>query len=108
MREDAIQKVGISVLRFKNEEPNTLTDLQNETSLPQLFVIKIGGNVIDDDMALASFLKNFASINEKKILVHGGGKIATKIGEQLGVESKYINGRRITDAATIDLVTMVY
>ncbi|MEP7143011.1 MAG: acetylglutamate kinase [Ferruginibacter sp.] len=75
---------------------------------PQLFVIKIGGNIIDDDSALQSFLKNFASIRAKKILVHGGGKIATKIGEQLGIPSNYINGRRITDAATIDLVTMVY
>ena len=73
-----------------------------------VFVIKIGGNVIDDEKALSSFLDDFAAIKEKKILVHGGGKIATKIGEQLGIESKYVNGRRITDAATIDLVTMVY
>ncbi len=80
----------------------------NSMYLPSLFVIKIGGNVIDDDIALQSFLKDFASINEKKILVHGGGKIATKIGEQSGIKSNYVNGRRITDAATIDLVTMVY
>ncbi len=73
-----------------------------------VFVIKIGGNVIDDETNLSSFLDDFAAIKEKKMLVHGGGKIATKIGEQLGIESKYINGRRITDAATIDLVTMVY
>ncbi len=76
--------------------------------MEQLFIIKIGGNVIDTDDALASFLKNFAAIKGKKILIHGGGKIATKIGDQLGIESKYINGRRITDADTIDLVTMVY
>ena len=73
-----------------------------------LFIIKIGGNVIDDPIALQSFLQDFSSINAKKILIHGGGKIATKIGEQLGIHSNYINGRRITDAATIDLVTMVY
>lgn len=73
-----------------------------------LFVIKIGGNVIDDEKNLSSFLQNFASIKAKKILVHGGGKIATKIGEQLGIQSNYVNGRRITDEATIDLVTMVY
>ncbi|MEP7108346.1 MAG: acetylglutamate kinase [Ferruginibacter sp.] len=73
-----------------------------------LFVIKIGGNIIDDDAALQSFLLSFASIRAKKILVHGGGKIATKIGGQLGIPSNYNNGRRITDAATIDLVTMVY
>jgi acetylglutamate kinase len=92
----------------------------------KLFIIKIGGNVIDDKENLTSFLKIFSSILTQQqqpvpaqssqaplqgmgaILVHGGGKIATKIGEQLGIESKYINGRRITDDATIDLVTMVY
>ncbi len=76
--------------------------------MEKLFIIKIGGNVIDEEKALLSFLKDFAAIDRKKILVHGGGKIATKIGEQLGIQSKYIEGRRITDDATIDLVTMVY
>jgi acetylglutamate kinase len=76
--------------------------------MEQLFVIKIGGNVIDDTNSLNFFLKDFADIKAKKILVHGGGKIATKIGEQLGIQSNYIHGRRITDEATIDLVTMVY
>ena len=74
----------------------------------KLFVIKIGGNVLDNDSALESFLNDFASIGERKILIHGGGKIATRIGDKLGIESKYINGRRITDATTLDLVTMVY
>jgi acetylglutamate kinase len=76
--------------------------------MQQLFVIKIGGNVIDTDDTLSSFLNNFAAIPGLKILIHGGGKIATKIGDKLGIESKYIDGRRITDADTIDLVTMVY
>ncbi len=76
--------------------------------MDQLLVIKIGGNVIDNAPALESFLKKFATIDTKKILVHGGGKIATKIGDQLGIQSNYINGRRVTDAQTIDLVTMVY
>ena len=76
--------------------------------MEQLFVIKIGGNVIDDENNLSSFLKEFSTIKAKKILIHGGGKIATKIGEQLGIEPNYINGRRITDSSTIDLVTMVY
>ena len=76
--------------------------------MEQLFVIKIGGNVIDDEKNLSLFLDDFAAINAPKILVHGGGKIATKLGDTLGIESKYVNGRRITDAATIDLVTMVY
>lgn len=74
----------------------------------RLFVIKIGGNVIDTEESLSSFLKDFAAVEGKKILIHGGGKIATKIGEQLGIQSNYTNGRRITDDATIDLVTMVY
>jgi len=73
-----------------------------------LFIIKIGGNIIDNEENLNSFLKDFASINANKILIHGGGKIATKIGDQLGIKSNYVNGRRITDEATIDLVTMVY
>ncbi|GAB2653181.1 acetylglutamate kinase [Flavihumibacter cheonanensis] len=73
-----------------------------------VFVIKIGGNVLDDPAALQLFLRDFASIKGPKILVHGGGKIATRLGDQLGIESKYVDGRRITDDATIDLVTMVY
>lgn len=76
--------------------------------MEKLFVIKIGGNVIDEDASLQAFLKDFAQIKAAKILIHGGGKIATKLGDKLGIESKYVNGRRITDKATIDLVTMVY
>lgn len=76
--------------------------------MEKLLVVKIGGNVIDSQASLQSFLKDFAAIDSKKILIHGGGKIATKIGDQLGIQSNYINGRRITDDATIDLVTMVY
>ncbi len=74
----------------------------------QLLIIKIGGNVIDNKDALRSFLKDFSQVKGKKILVHGGGKIATSIGEKLGIQSKYVEGRRITDNETIDLVTMVY
>jgi acetylglutamate kinase len=74
----------------------------------KLFIIKIGGNVLDDQQMLTAFLTDFASIKEPKILIHGGGKIATKIGNQLGIESNYVKGRRITDAETLDLVTMVY
>jgi acetylglutamate kinase len=76
--------------------------------MDKLFVIKVGGNIIDDEEKLTSFLQSFASVKSHKILVHGGGKIATEIGNKLGIESKYINGRRITDDDTIDLVTMVY
>lgn len=76
--------------------------------MEQLFVIKIGGNVIDDPEKLEGFLATFATVKGKKILVHGGGKIATKIGQQIGIEPNYHQGRRITDDKTIDLVTMVY
>ncbi len=74
----------------------------------KLFIIKIGGNVLDKPEALDRFLKDFASIKEPRILIHGGGKIATRLGEQLGITANYVNGRRITDAETLDLVTMVY
>ena len=76
--------------------------------MKRLFIVKIGGNVIDNEVSLHSFLQDFSAIKEAKILVHGGGKIATKIGDQLGITSNYIKGRRITDEHTIDLVTMVY
>lgn len=74
----------------------------------KVLVIKIGGNVIDSPDSLKKFLGKFAEIGAKKILVHGGGKIATRIGEKLGIEAKYVDGRRITDDETLDLVTMVY
>ena len=81
---------------------------ENNDTKELLYIIKIGGNVIDDKSNLDSFLKEFSSIKEKKILVHGGGKIATAIGNKLNIHSNYIDGRRITDDETIDLVTMVY
>lgn len=71
-------------------------------------VIKIGGNVIDDEEALGDFLKSFALKKGPKVLVHGGGKLATRLASRLGVETKMIDGRRITDDQTLDLVTMVY
>ena len=76
--------------------------------MEKLLVIKIGGNIIDDETRLSSFLKDFANIQSKKILVHGGGKLATKLAEKMGVEQKVVDGRRITDAETLKIVTMVY
>ena len=64
--------------------------------------------MLDDDAALSQFLKDFSTIQEPKILIHGGGKIATKLGDQLGIRSNYVKGRRVTDEPTLDLVTMVY
>jgi acetylglutamate kinase len=76
--------------------------------MEKLLVIKIGGNIIDDEKKLSSFLQTFSSLKEKKILVHGGGKMATRLAEQLGVEQQLVDGRRITDKATLKIVTMVY
>lgn len=75
---------------------------------PILKIIKIGGNVIDDEVALTAFLEDFAALSSPKILVHGGGKIATQLATKLGVETKMINGRRITDQASLDVVVMTY
>ena len=76
--------------------------------MSKLYIIKIGGNIIDDEKKLSSFLKDFASVEEKKILVHGGGKLATNMALQMNIPQQVIDGRRITDAATLKLVTMVY
>lgn len=73
-----------------------------------LYVVKIGGNIIDDDRKLASFLKDFAVLPGNKILVHGGGKLATRMAEQMQIPQQMIDGRRITDAETLKIVTMVY
>ncbi|MEO7531163.1 MAG: acetylglutamate kinase [Sediminibacterium sp.] len=73
-----------------------------------LYIIKIGGSIIDDEAKLSSFLSAFAAIRGKKILVHGGGKLATKLAETMGVTQQMIDGRRITDAETLKIVTMVY
>ena len=76
--------------------------------MDKLYVIKIGGNIIDDEQKLSLFLKDFAQIEGHKILVHGGGKLATKMAAQLGIEQQMIDGRRVTDAETLKVVTMVY
>jgi len=73
-----------------------------------LYVIKIGGNIIDDDNKMSSFLKDFSAIKENKILVHGGGKLATRLAEKMGIPQQLVDGRRITDAETLKIVTMVY
>lgn len=71
-------------------------------------VVKIGGNVIDNEQALRAFVADFAKIQGPKVLVHGGGKIATRLSEKLGITTTMIEGRRVTDRQTIDVVTMVY
>lgn len=74
----------------------------------KLSVIKIGGNVIDNSEKLHQFLLDFTALPGDKILIHGGGKIATELGVSLGVEAKMVEGRRITDIETLRVVTMVY
>jgi len=73
-----------------------------------LNIIKIGGNVIDNSENLYHFLKDFTALDGYKILVHGGGKIATELSETLGIEAKVVDGRRITDIEALRVVTMVY
>lgn len=77
-------------------------------SKPILTVVKIGGNVIDHKAMLLGFLETFASIPAPKVLIHGGGKVATQVSAEMGITAKMVNGRRITDANTLRIVTMVY
>jgi acetylglutamate kinase len=76
--------------------------------LKTLSVIKIGGNVIDDPVKLAQFLPIFAALPSPKILIHGGGKVASQLSEKMGIEVKMHQGRRITDRPTLDIAVMVY
>ena len=76
--------------------------------MEKLTVIKVGGKIVEEEDSLKSLLADFSAIEGKKVLVHGGGRSATAIAAQLGIESKMVNGRRITDAETLKVVTMVY
>jgi acetylglutamate kinase len=73
-----------------------------------LKIIKIGGNIINDEVALQNFLDDFAKLTSPKLLVHGGGKSATEFTEQMNIEVQMNQGRRITDAKTLDIITMMY
>lgn len=74
----------------------------------KLTLVKVGGAVVEDESQLNTLLDDFSKIVGAKILVHGGGRKATKMSERLGIETKMVEGRRITDAETLDVVTMVY
>jgi acetylglutamate kinase len=76
--------------------------------MKKLYIIKIGGNIIDDETSLSSFLESFAAVDDAKILVHGGGKLATRVAEAMDIPQQMLDGRRITDAETLKVVTMVY
>lgn len=74
----------------------------------KLTIVKVGGAVVEDEPQLLQLLKDFSAIDGKKVLVHGGGRRATQVAACLGIESKMVNGRRITDAEMLNVVTMVY
>lgn len=74
----------------------------------KLTLIKVGGKIVEEEATLQALLSDFAAIEGRKVLVHGGGRSATKLAARLGIESQMVNGRRITDAETLKIVTMVY
>lgn len=74
----------------------------------KLTIVKVGGAIVEDEAQLIQLLKNFCAIEGPKILVHGGGRRATKMAERLGIETKMVEGRRITDEQMLEVVTMVY
>ena len=76
--------------------------------MEKLTIIKVGGKIVEDDASLAQLISDFAAIEGRKILVHGGGRSATKLASELGIETQMVNGRRITDSAMLRVVTMVY
>lgn len=76
--------------------------------MKKLTVIKVGGKIVEEEDTLQQLLKNFSAIEGPKVLVHGGGRSATKLAAQLGIESTMIDGRRVTDADMLRVVTMVY
>jgi len=124
LREKTLRSLGMTILRFSNDLvcnktqevlrkiDETISGLIGSPSgdggKEILHIIKIGGNIIDDEKRLSSFLKDFSEIGDKKILVHGGGKLATQLAEKLGIKQTVVDGRRITDAETLKIVTMVY
>ena len=74
----------------------------------KLTIVKVGGAIVEDEAQLSQLLNDFSAIQGKKVLVHGGGRKATQVASQLGIESKMVDGRRITDADMLNVVTMVY
>ena len=74
----------------------------------KITVIKVGGKIVEEQSSLGNLLDRFTAIEGKKVLIHGGGRSATQMAERLGIESRMVAGRRITDEATLQVVTMVY
>lgn len=82
--------------------------LKNKAMMKKLTVVKVGGKIVENESTLQQLLKDFSAIDGSKVLVHGGGRSATKVAAQLGIESTMIGGRRVTDADMLRVVTMVY
>ncbi len=76
--------------------------------MSKVSVIKIGGKVIEDRALLTEFLRDFAALSEPKVLIHGGGRSATQMAQRLGLETRLIDGRRVTDTAMLEVIVMVY
>lgn len=76
--------------------------------MEKLTLVKVGGKIVEEESTLRQLLSDFSAINGYKVLVHGGGRSATKLATKLGIKSQMVNGRRITDAETLKVVTMVY
>ena len=76
--------------------------------MQKLILVKVGGKVVEDQDSLSSLLKHFSAIKGPKVLIHGGGRSATALAKQMGIETKMVNGRRITDNQMLKIVTMVY
>lgn len=74
----------------------------------KLTIVKVGGAVVEDELQLSQLLRDFSAIEGRKVLVHGGGRKATKMAERLGIKTQMVNGRRITDSDMLEVVTMVY
>ena len=92
-----------------NKTEKLSTPLPNKEGQGEsLFIIKVGGAVVEDEAQLRQLLSDFRNIEGRKILVHGGGRRATAIAAKLGIETKMVNGRRVTDAEMLEVVTMVY
>lgn len=87
---------------------NTYSQNMTEDKRAPLSIVKIGGNIVDNPESLEAFLYDFNRLEGRKALVHGGGVMASKMAEQLGIETKMVQGRRITDEETLKLVIMVY
>ena len=76
--------------------------------MENLTIVKVGGKIVEEEASLKQLLADFSSIEGKKLLVHGGGRSATRMAERLGIATQMVEGRRITDTPMLEVVTMVY